>query len=1452
MKNKSIILCLLGLCFTIFLNGQTTAIPDLNFENYLETHAQDGTEVTIGDAESMGDGIANNGLVLTNRINEVVLLDVSGLGISNLTGIANFVALENLFCSNNNLATLDISNNTNMVSLLCDSNSLENLMLGNNTNLETLNCADNQIQSLDVSNNLVLKNLTASGNQLSEIDISNNTDLSLLGVSNNRISGELVTSNNPNLESLFCSSNQILTLNLSANTVLKNLNASDNLLTNLDLSTINTIVCPDPQTDPLTLCQGLANINVSRNQLTSLIVNSGFNDLFSSLNATENPDLFCIQIDADFTPTNWLKDDWTYYSETACVDIFTYVPDDNFEQALIDVGLDDVLDNLVLRANIENETNLDVSNALISSLTGIEDFLALEDLNCSTNSIENLDLSSNLMLLQLDVSNNNLTSLEVNLNTDLIDLNCSFNAITSLDLNSNFTLATLNGSNNSLISLDLSSNAALNVLDVSNNQIERLDLTSNTNLTSILCHDNDLFALNINNGNNAVINTFDATNNSNLFCIDVEDVAFANAAAGWQKDAMAAYNLNCGTYVPDDNFEQALIDQGIDSDGTLNNFVPTGDISTLTVLDVSNLSIADLTGIEDFVALVDLNVSNNMLTSLELTNNSSLEILDCSINQIENLDLTTNPVLTSVLCSNNNLRTLNIENGNNAALTLFNTTENPNLFCINIDDASVGAIPATWQKDAIAAYNGDCLNTRITAIPDVFFEQALIDLGYDDIIDNQVLTSNIEQIFNLNVSDEGISDLTGIQDFKSLVELDCSGNFLETLDVSGMLYLERLNCSSNYLLTNAINDANGLFNTTNTLALRELFCTGNNLNNLDISQNLNLEVLDCADNNLSELSLNNNTFLRRLNCSNNNLSDLDISTNLSLETVNCDSNQLNNINTAVANNTILTDLSCANNDLSNLLITNYEGLTTLNASANTLTELNVMSNINLSVLSVSNNQLSEINLTNNTNLVEVFASQNNLATLDVSENTLLEQLNFDFNEITAVDLNSNVLLEFLSGSNNQLTNLDLTTNTELIEVNVSSNQISSLTVSNNLGALKQINTSNNQLEGDLDLTTMAITTCVFQQNQTVFCPETIAINLSNNLLSFVNIQNGINTDITNFNATGNPNLECIQVDDVNTIGASWIKDDTTDYNEDCNFGETFVPDDNFEQALIDLGYDVGPLNDYVLTTTIEILTNLDVSGYGISDLTGIEDFSALTDLNVSNNALTELDISSNINLLSLNCSANLLTDLELTNNTELTSLNCSSNAISSLDLSASTNLSDLNISDNTFTTFLPSEVPSLQVFNGDNNSIVELDFQQNQFLSSISCQSNLLETLNIRNGQNALLTSLNANNNPDLTCVETDTGTIPAGATWVIDATAQFAIECFFGQTFVPDDNFEQALIDLGYDSSPLDDYVPTEAIADLDFLNINGREISDLTGIEDFISLTNLNFEDNEITAVD
>jgi len=101
------------------------------------------------------------------------------------------------------------------------------------------------------------------------------------------------------------------------------------------------------------------------------------------------------------------------------------------------------------------------------------------------------------------------------------------------------------------------------------------------------------------------------------------------------------------------------------------------------------------------------------------------------------------------------------------------------------------------------------------------------------------------------------------------------------------------------------------------------------------------------------------------------------------------------------------------------------------------------------------------------------------------------------------------------------------------------------------------------------------------------------------------------------------------------------------------FGQkTYVPDDAFEQALINLDLD-DIFDDSVYTSAIDTVQVLYLSNAGITELKGIEDFTALTDLFCHDNQLTELDLSNNPNLFELNCRNNLLTRLDVRNGNNL-------------------------------------------------------------------------------------------------------------------------------------------------------------------------------------------------------
>jgi len=146
----------------------------------------------------------------------------------------------------------------------------------------------------------------------------------------------------------------------------------------------------------------------------------------------------------------------------------------------------------------------------------------------------------------------------------------------------------------------------------------------------------------------------------------------------------------------------------------------------LIQLHVNTLNIADLTGIEDFIALTELICHINQLTSLNISQNTALIGLSCSLNQLSsldvsqntsltqlgcfnnqiiNLDLSQNTLLTLLLCSDNQLTSLNVKNGNNINMSssTFLATNNPNLTCIEVDDAAWSAV--NWANiDATSTF----------------------------------------------------------------------------------------------------------------------------------------------------------------------------------------------------------------------------------------------------------------------------------------------------------------------------------------------------------------------------------------------------------------------------------------------------------------------------------------------------------------------------------------------------------------------------------------------------------------------------------------------------------------------------------------------------------------------------------------------------------------------------
>ncbi len=1351
MKVKLLILMFLT-SFTTF--SQYTIIPDSNFENKL---------IALGI-----DRDGKNGKVLTSSINNVKTLDVSFSKINDLIGIQDFLSLTTLACYANDISSLDLSKNIKLSSIDCRANKIKSLDVSNLTQLVGLQCSENFLTSLDVSKN-------------------------------------------PLVAGVFCSKNNLVSLNV------KNGN------------------------------------------------NTNFQDFFCDFK--NNPLLNCIQVDNPlYSNSKWAsyKDATTIYSNS-CGPSYTTILDSNFENKLITLGIDnDGLNGKVLTSNIIFLTELNISNSSITNLSGIENFINLEtldvsnnqlallniptlkkikNLNCSKNFLKQLDFSENKLLQTLNFSNNQvssidfgyqvlletlmaglneLTTIDISPFINLKKLEINDNKLTNLSLNNKNLLSFLNCSNNLLTSIDVSQNTALNSLFCGNNRLIKLDITANFLLKEITCENNLLTQLNLKNGKNSLFTNYDFRNNTSLKCIEVDNENYSNINWSTKKDPTTTYNVYCGSFtlIPDPNFEDKLITLGIDIDGK-NGKVLTKSITNLTTLDLSNSLITDLSGIQDFVNLKTLDVSGNLLTKLDLSKNILLVVFNCSYNQIEGLDFVKNTKLIDLYCNNNNLNTLSLKNKNNTLIKNVDFRNNTNLTCIQVDSEAYSNQYWLNKKDIVASFSDLC--GIVTLIPDSYFEEKLINLGIDvDGKNGKVLTSSIEELTTLNLKGNRIVDLTGIQDFKNLISLDCSNNGLTTLDISKNTRLEKLDCSDN--LINNLDLSQSIF-------LNYLICSRNRLTSLDLTKNISLITLNISSNSLKNIDLVNNISLNDLNCYNTDLSSLDISKNNSLTKINCSFNKLISLN--LSNNDNITHIYCSDNNITGLDVSNLAQLSLLDCSFNTISSIDLSRNTNLTSINCYRNKITELDVSKCGALINFEANQNYIVTINLKNgnNKNIPKLTFYDPYLQCIqvdnkeysDKNWTISKPFVSavftencnqytlipdpnfedaliklgidkdGKNGEVKTIYIS---DIEFLNVSDSKISDLTgiqdfkkieiLSCSLNNINHIDVSQNIFLKRFYCNYNKISELDISKNKAIY-----DFDCSNNNLLNLNIANGNNgnfNNVANFhlnsNFNNNPNLQCIYVDNEKYANNYLLgcKDKTAIYSRSC--GEYVeILDSNFENKLISLGIDKDGFNGKILKLDVIKVTDLDISSSNIIDVGPLEYFTSLK---------------------SLNCSGNLIVKLVTESNRLLTSLNCS------------------------------------------NTRIEVLDFSKNILLTDLNCSNNIIKTLVVKNGTNSNVKNIDLKNNPNLTCIEVDDVNY-SNLNWSNskDTNSNYSSSCNC-YTNIPNSNFEDKLIALKIDKDGRNNKVAISSVVSVTDLDLSHCLITNYTGIESFINLEYFKSENN------
>jgi hypothetical protein len=409
----------------------------------------------------------------------------------------------------------------------------------------------------------------------------------------------------------------------------------------------------------------LQSLDVSNNQLTELDIsnNHWLNTLHVHFNYIASPDdvigwqnRFSHAGDA----WDWWSDFWFFpQSQNQNPDITADFKCPNFLMAVR--GIIDVYEpDPIFPHHVNGIDYLDIRNRSITSLAGIEHFTSLHTLNVNNNHLTGLDVSKNHQLSGLYVYGNIMSTPDdvIGMHSDfasdipfsqfwffpqreIVDITADFkcpnflrsvrqqinvpepNPVFSYHVGGLRTLWTQSSNITSLAGIQHFT--SLDSITVSNNQITELDLSKNTELRSLDVRNNNLTKLDI--SNNPQLSWLNISNN---LMTSPDDII------GWTGSTL--------TFLP----QREIVD--ITADFTCSNFravvrnatgIPAPNpifkhnVDSIRYLDVFNRNVTSLAGIQHFTELRFLVVSNNRLTSLNLSSNTQLQRLFAYNNFIE-------------------------------------------------------------------------------------------------------------------------------------------------------------------------------------------------------------------------------------------------------------------------------------------------------------------------------------------------------------------------------------------------------------------------------------------------------------------------------------------------------------------------------------------------------------------------------------------------------------------------------------------------------------------------------------------------------------------------------------------------------------------------------------------------------------------------------------------------
>ena len=549
------------------LTLNSTNFPDANFRSAL------ATALNVNE----GDEIYPN---------NVKVLDVSNKGITDLTGIANFTNLEELYAQDNNLTSnVDLKNNKKLQILNISGNSAitgfsanhtpyVDINFGNGTNttnLKELYCANCSIfYAGGLQYNTGLKVLSMPHNVLDYFDATNTmsklSNLEYLDMSYNKLTSEQSLSHNPKLVYVDVSENPTFNsyfANLNNLTQLKTFKAANCKLTAnqtkyvsstnyfpnenveyVDVSNnpaLNTMYCPATNNLKVIIANGCTGLGGSSSSLALSPTSGG--TYLPRLTHLEHLELSNVDLYLNTSSsTNGL---FNVLSPTVAPKLhYIDLSNDKLGSAAKPVFAFPALDTLLINGNpalteltvtslnAPKRFTLDVTNdAALTTVaitnSGMTQATMPTITSTGATSLYKLDLTNNAFTYVPTTGIASLTTLVMNDNL-LSDINVSESNIQYLYAqNNNFGGGEYTLPTTSLVGLDLGNNDFTKFKAENNTSLKSLALAGNDNLTEIELHGNTALTQTSPDGVIETDNGLFIKGLSNLQTLNIENSSFS-------------------------------------------------------------------------------------------------------------------------------------------------------------------------------------------------------------------------------------------------------------------------------------------------------------------------------------------------------------------------------------------------------------------------------------------------------------------------------------------------------------------------------------------------------------------------------------------------------------------------------------------------------------------------------------------------------------------------------------------------------------------------------------------------------------------------------------------------------------------------------------------------------------------------------------------------------------